>query len=147
MLQVSNPNLHPKPQPSTLTLNPKPKPLDLRDVLQVIGLQRVDLGGERALAVNSMLGHGDGVVEPMRDDAFIGFEKQPFIMQAFYGLIYPKSSHGQGPGGCWSEGSDIPAISCPNEQAPAYFANGTGGAHPVTSKGVVFACCRGAGEA
>ena len=38
---------------------------------------------------------GDGVVEPMRDDAFIGFEKRPFIMQAFYGLIYPKSSHGQ----------------------------------------------------
>ena len=80
---------------------------------------------------------GDGQVQPMRDDAYIGFEKQPFIMQAFYGLIYPKSSHGQGPGGCWSEGSDIPAISCPNEQAPAYFANGTGGATSATGENYV----------
>ena len=73
----------------------------------------------------------------MRDDAYIGIEKQPFIMQAFYGLIYPKSSHGQGPGGCWSEGSDIPAINCPNEQAPAYFANGTGGATSATGENYV----------
>ena len=80
---------------------------------------------------------GDGQVEPMRDDAYIGFEKQPFIMQAFYGLIYPKSSHSQGPGGCWAEGDDIPAISCPNEQAPAYFANGTGGATSATGENYV----------
>ncbi|MDG2031500.1 MAG: hypothetical protein P8J45_10910 [Phycisphaerales bacterium] len=74
------------------------------------------------------------------EEGFIGLEKQPFIMQAFMGLVYPKSRHPQGPDGqdssgsgpifgdpsapnAWDAGYDIPE-QFPNGAEPALIAAG-----------------------
>lgn len=73
--------------------------------------------------------NSDGVInfeDDPRRDGFLGFEKQPFIMQAFYALVYPRTQVAAGPVGSWPSGSTIPEVVHP-EGFDTYFTNASPG--------------------
>ena len=80
---------------------------------------------EQPLDIVSVDLNGDGTLDfednPQRD-GFIGMEKQPFITQAFYSLIYPRTQVSAGPAGTWESGDSIPEVQHP-QGYPTYFSN------------------------